>query len=319
MRIDQDWILLIISLPGQNATLRMRLWRAIKTLGAAVLRDGAYLLPAGTGTEQGFREQAKEVTAAGGTAYLIPFTSSAPETKSFRTLFDRAEDYAAFLVRLDEFKGKLPGSKETEARRRLAQLRRELGALVAIDYFPGPACEQVQAALTQAEAAVNDRFAPQEPVTVSGTVQRRNRADYQGRTWATRERLWVDRVASAWLIHRFIDPQAQFHWLKDPQDCPPEVAGFDFDGAEFTHLGAKVTFEVLMASFDLDEDQALRRIGALVHYLDVGGVPVPEATGFAAILAGARARLPDDDALLEQIGKVLDSLYTTYADNQGQT
>jgi hypothetical protein len=97
----------------------------------------------------------------------------------------------------------------------------------------------------------------------------------------------VDRVASAWLIRRFIDPDARFLCLKEPQDCPPEAVGFDFDGAEFTHLGARITFEVLMASFDLDEDRALRRIGALVHYLDVGGIPVPEATGFAAILAGA--------------------------------
>lgn len=315
MNDPQHWLLLIITLPGQNATLRMRLWRAVKALGAAVLRDGAYLLPASEIAAQGLQEQAEEVIAAGGTAYLIPFTSGdVPQAEAFRALFDRTEDYAAFLAKLDEFKRGLSGGKETEARRRLAQLRREFETLSATDYFPGQARVQAQGALAEAEAAVNARFAPDEPTAAPGSIQRRDKADYQGRLWATRERLWVDRVASAWLIRRFIDPDARFLWLKEPQDCPPEAVGFDFDGAEFTHLGARITFEVLMASFDLDEDRALRRIGALVHYLDVGGIPVPEATGFAAILAGARACLPDDDALLDEVGRVLDHLYMAYTE-----
>ena len=128
--------------------------------------------------------------------------------------------------------------------------------------------------------------------------------------WATRPGVHVDRTACAWLIRRFIDTDARFLWLAKPSDCPKKALGFDFDGATFTHVGERVSFETLMASFGLEEDPALRRLGALVHQLDVGGgEPVPEAKGFEAMLAGARERLPDDDALLAEIGTVLDSLY----------
>src|SRR5262249_19834013 len=117
----------------------------------------------------------------------------------------------------------------------------------------------------------------------------------------------------AWLIRRFIDPQAKFVWLKTPKERPRHALGFDFDGAEFSHVGARVTFEVLLASFGLAQDRALARLGALVHYLDVGGIPVAEAAGFAAILAGARARQADDDKLLHNMSAVLDALYASYA------
>jgi hypothetical protein len=122
----------------------------------------------------------------------------------------------------------------------------------------------------------------------------------------------VDRVASAWLIRRFIDPQATFVWLDTPSDCPPEAIGFDFDGAPFTHVGGRVTFETLMASFGLDDDPALARLAAIVHHLDVGGEPLPEAAGFEAVMTGARERLQDDDALLAEMSNVLDSLHAHF-------
>jgi hypothetical protein len=124
--------------------------------------------------------------------------------------------------------------------------------------------------------------------------------------------LWVDRVASAWLIRRFIDRKARFRWLAKPSDCPKSALGFDFDGATFTHVDDHVTFETLMASFGLDSDPALASLAAMVHQLDVGGEPVPEARGFEAVLAGARERTPDDDALLAEISVVLDSLYAHF-------
>jgi hypothetical protein len=105
--------------------------------------------------------------------------------------------------------------------------------------------------------------------------------------------------------------------LKKPKDCPKTALGFDFDGAEFTHIGARVTFEVLAASFGLDNDRAIARLGALVHYLDVGGIPVPEAAGFAAIMAGARAQQANDDKLLQSMRAVLDALYTSYSQLPG--
>ena len=142
--------------------------------------------------------------------------------------------------------------------------------------------------------------------------------DRHGRSvWVTRARPKVDRIACPWLIRRFIDPKAKFRWLKKPKDCPKTALGFDFDGAEFTHIGARVTFEVLAASFGLDNDRAITRLGALVHYLDVGGIAVPEAAGFAAIMAGARAQQTDDDKLLQSMSAVLDALYASYSELPG--
>ena len=100
--------------------------------------------------------------------------------------------------------------------------------------------------------------------------------------------------------------------LKSPKNCPKRAVGFDFDGAAFTHVGAKVTFEVLLVSFALDRDPALERIGALIHYLDVGGVPVSEAAGFEALLGAARAAIDDDDRLLVEAGKLFDLLHASF-------
>ncbi|MCI0433317.1 MAG: chromate resistance protein, partial [Gemmatimonadetes bacterium] len=155
--------------------------------------------------------------------------------------------------------------------------------------------------------------APDEPHAADRAIRRLHRKDFQGRTWATRRHLWVDRAASAWLIRRFIDPKARFLWLAKPAACPKTALGFDFDGATFTHVGERVTFEVLLASFGLD-DPALARLGELVHTLDVGGVPVPEASGFEALMTGARQGAADDDALLEVMSHTLDSLYAFYSE-----
>ena len=170
---------------------------------------------------------------------------------------------------------------------------------MARDFFAGEPRKQVESAMANAEAALNARFAPDEPRASHRKLRQRDRDEYRGRTWATREHLWIDRVASAWLIRRFIDPEAKFLWLKKPKHCPKRALGFDFDGAEFTHVDSKVTFEVLLASFGLEHDPGLARLGAMVHHLDVGGIPTAEGPGFATIMAGARALQQDDDALLK--------------------
>jgi hypothetical protein len=120
-------------------------------------------------------------------------------------------------------------------------------------------------------------------------------------------------VCSAWLIRRFIDPKATFLWLKRIKDCPKKAIGFDFDGAAFSHIDAKVTFEVLIASFGLEHDPGLARLGEVVHFLDVGGVPIPEAAGLAAIVTGARTVQQGDTALLGAVTPALDGLYAHYS------
>lgn len=313
--------MLVASLTGRSPAPRMRLWRALKGAGAAALRDGVYVLPASEETWALFRAQAQEVGRANGNAHVVPFTATdAEQDAQLRAAFDRTEAYAPGLERLAALRAELPELGEVEARRRLAGARRELEGIAATDFFPSSAREQVEAALADAEHAVNSQFAPDEPHAVEAAIPRRDLADYRGRLWATRRHLWIDRVASAWLIRRFIDPQARFLWLSQPGDCPPEALGFDFDGAAFTHVGPRVSFEVLAASFGLDHDPRVAKLARLVSYLDVGGVPVPDAAGFASVMAGARVRHgEDDDALLEDMSIVLDSLYAAYPETPGDT
>lgn len=309
-----SWLLLITNLPGRNPTLRMRLWRALKATGAGPLRDGVYVLPISEDSRRAFEEQATEIKGAGGAAHIVSFEANSPQQQAtFMALFDRTAEYQEAHRNLEALKRSFPKLKEGEARQRLAGLRRDISAIVARDFFPAASREQMEGALADAEAALNARFSPDEPHSAARQVRHRDAEAYRGRTWATREHLWIDRVASAWLIRRFIDPKARFVWLKRVKDCPKRAVGFDFDGAEFTHVGTKVTFEVLVTSFALEQDEGLTRLGALVHHLDIGGIPTAEGPGFAAIMAGARALQPDDDALLEAMTPALDSLYETYS------
>jgi len=293
----------------------MRIWRALKAAGAGLLRDGAYLLPNGEHSREVLEEQGAVIKAAGGLVQLLSFDAeSTKQNAELVALFDRTEEYSDAIQRLDALKKEVGKLSEPEARQRLAGIAREVAAVVARDFFPGEPRKQMEGALADAETALNARFAPDEPHPAHRKIRIRDRKDYRACTWATREHLWIDRVASAWLIRRFIDPKAKFLWLKRVKDCPKSAVGFDFDGAEFTHVDSKVTFEVLVASFDLEQDAGLARLGALVHHLDVGGIPIAEAPGFATIVAGARSLQQDDDALLKAITPVLDSLYAGYAD-----
>lgn len=293
----------------------MRLWRALRASGAGALRDGVYALPDSPASGAVFAGQAAEVIASGGNAEQLPFVAGdEDQEKRLLALFDRSPEHARLIEQARAVRACLGRETDAEVRRRLAGLRREAAVLTAIDFFPGPAAAQLEQALGDAEASLDARTTGGEPMARRGAVPRRDVARYQGRLWATRKNLWVDRVASAWLIRRFIDPRARFRWLQQPSDCPKTAVGFDFDGAEFSHVGARVTFEVLLASFGFDRDPALVRLGNLVHALDVGGVPVAEAAGFAAIMAGGRATQADDDALLKTMAVVLDQLYAGFSE-----
>ena len=310
--IKNAWLVFIMSQPGKSPTPRIRLWRLLKGLGAAVLRDGVYLLPQRAPLQQALEEQVQVVQTLGGAASLLAVEPLTDTDAHFRTLFDRSADYAVLLSTLSHVRATLAEMTEAQARRALQQVRREYEALAAIDYFPGPAQGQTALALAEADAAVTRHFSPDEPQPLHTGIRHLERTAYRGKRWATRQRVWVDRVASAWLIRRFIDPDACFLWVRTPQDCPADAIGFDFDGAAFTHTDHRVTFEVLVASFDLATDPALTRLGVLVHALDVGGVPVPEAAGLEAILTGVRASCADDDQILAAMIPVLDALYAAF-------
>lgn len=299
------WLTLILSLPTENATARMRAWRALKACGAAVLRDGVYLLPAREPCRAALAGIAEDVRGNGGSAFLLD--TDGEEVGGFPALFDRSAEFGELLAAIARNQVVLSADTLRQARK----LRRGFGQLAAIDFFPGEAQRQAAAALEELEAAASQALSPDEPHARAGAIPRLAVAEHRGRTWATRARPWVDRLASAWLIRRHIDPQARILWLARPEDCPPEALGFDFDGATFSHVGARVSFETLLASFGL-ETPALQRLGGIVHFLDVGGVQPPEASGIERVLAGLRDSLADDDQLLATASAVFDGLLNAF-------
>ena len=318
--IQSMWCLLLVTLPSQPNAVRLRVWRALRALGCAALRDGAYLLPlAQAGALDGL---ADEVRRHGGTASVLVLAArDGAQQAEWHALFDRSESYVAWRDTATALQAALPAlaqdGAEAEARRRLRGVADGLAALRATDYLAGPAAAQAESDLAALRSALDAGFSRGEPqARPPQGIALLAQADFQRQTWATRARPWVDRLASAWLIRRFIDPQARFVWLPDsggapmtPLVTPPGALGFDYDGARFSHVGALVTFEVLVASFALTQDARLRRIAGAVHYLDVGGIPVPEAAGLEGVLAGLRALHADDDTLAGAAAAVLDALY----------
>jgi hypothetical protein len=304
---------LVLSLPSKNKTVRMRIWRALHGLGCGVLRDGVYLLPAGAAQAASFVELEADVKAAGGFAMTVELTlRSSSQFERVRKLFDRTSEYASLVARIDAAKKSAARLGQPRADTLVKRLRRSLQESVEMDFYPGQASRQAQDALAGLESAVQGLFSSDEPRSAKGRIRRLDPVSYQGRVWATRKRPWMDRLASAWLIKRFIDRKARFAWIEKPKDGPKGALGFDFDGAEFTHVGNRVTFEVLLASFGLDSDPALNRLAATVHFLDIGGIPVADACGLEMVLKGARDSARSDDELALAAARVFDHVYSAY-------
>jgi hypothetical protein len=313
-----NYLALFVSLPTKASTGRMRVWRALKALGCATLRDGVYLLPETPEHAAALEEVAGEALEAQGGAevYRLSSYDDAQET-ALSALFDRAEEYAALVEEMRTVRAELKTLGASAAGRRMQSLVRRFEQVVRIDFFAGEAQRQALALLDELREAVSRHISPDEPTPTQAAITRLDRADYRGRTWATRARPWVDRLASAWLIRRHVDPEASFVWLASPADCRADWLGFDFDGATFSHVGTKVTFETLLASFGLEADPALMRLGELVHCLDLGGLPVAEAPGVEAMLAGLRSAQADDDKLLDQASNVFDWLIQNDKEKNG--
>lgn len=310
-----SFLALFVSLPTKASTSRMRVWRSLKALGCATLRDGVYLLPDSADSAATLDEVAAQVAEVGGSGevYRLSGCDEAQEA-ALRALFDRSEEYAGIAEELKALGRNLLSKDGAATARKITPLARRFEQVTRIDFFPGEVQRQTLSLLDDLRDAIARRQSPDEPTARQADVPHLKRADYQGRTWATRARPWVDRLASAWLIRRFIDQSARIVWLASPADCKADWLGFDFDGAAFSHVGTKVTFETLLTSFGLDSVQALVRLGELVHCLDVGGLPVAEAPGIESLLTGLRAAEPDDDALLARACEVFDWLLKSYED-----
>ncbi len=306
----QQWLILTATLPTHPSALRVRVWRALKATGAGTLREGVYVLPDSAPSANSLWDIERTIAGAGADAYMLVVTArDEVQEQSFRALFDRTDVYAELLQSIKEVRGTIKKSTEAELHKSLRILEQQLQAIQASDFFPGKADEKASSALAALRRQVELHLSPGEPASAAADLQRLETEDFQRRTWATRKRPWVDRLATAWLVHRFVDRAPKFIWLEDPKKCPAKALGYDFDGARFTHVGDKVTFEVVAATFSLDDDPGIRGVGQLVHYIDIGGIPVDEAPGFELLVRGLQAQHKADHALLTAALPLFDTLY----------
>lgn len=255
--------LLISSLPTQNSTARMRVWRSLKASGAATIRDGVYLLPI-THSEK-FEAIAQDVISEQGSAYI--FQAEASLNLEIVSLFNRNEEYEAIRKQLVDLNQNQNESEKKELLKQVRKLRKSFDALVEIDYYPSEVQGQTLNELVSLEHSIARLGETNEPVFTQAKIKRLLKKDYQNRVWATRKHPWIDRLASAWLIKNFIDESPQLIWLESPSECPAHALGYDFDGAAFTHIDNFVTFEVLLHSFELETPALKKRLRKLCTIL----------------------------------------------------
>ena len=303
-----QWLLLVAQLPTEDPASRMRVLRSLESLGAAVVREGAYLLPDKPENRQSLNALTEHITRTAGSAHVMHVRSASPaQDKFFTWLFDRSERYAELVKTIESLSVGFGHSDPAAISRVLHKQRREFDAIAALDFFPSGARERAQQALGEAEERVRKLVFPAQQQAALKAQE-----SLQRRTWATRKPLWADRLACAWLIRRFVDPEARVVWLDKGQSMPEDALGFGFDGAHFTNSASRVTYEEMLSRLDLAKNAALARIGGIVHFLEVRGTPVPEALGVQTLLQGAVRRSTGDDDLLAEAEKTFDLLYEAY-------
>jgi hypothetical protein len=309
------WLVVVTRLPTDDPAARMRVLRTLESLGTAVMREGVYVLPDTPDNRHALERLAQYVAQNAGSASVLRVQSAdAAQQEQLERLFDRSARYTELTKTIESLRVGYGVSDASALSRVLHKQRRELEAIVALDFFPTAARDRALRALADAEAEVRRLMFPEQPAASA-----RFDESVSGRSWATRRPLWADRLACAWLIRRFVDPEAKLHWLDKGAACPPEAIGYAFDGARFTNSGARVTFEQMLDELGLAGNAALARIGGIVHYLEVRGTPVPEAAGVQTLLQGAVRRSANDDELRREAEKTFDLLYEAYADAREAT
>jgi hypothetical protein len=313
-----QWLVYVASLPMDDPASRMRVLRTLEAMGCALLREGVYLLPDNPVNRQGLQRLSEHtIRIIQGSAHVLHVASAdAEQERSFRSMFDRAGKYQELIKAIEGLHAGFGISEPSAIARVLNKQRREFEAISALDFFDSPLKERAARVLRETEAEVRKRMFPDSPKS-GGRLTQTGRY-YFKRVWASRKPLLADRLASGWLIRRFIDAEATLLWLDKSQACPSTAVGFGFEGATFSNSRDKVTFEELLARFSLDGNETLARIGALVHYLDTGGSPVAEAAGVETLLQGARRRCTSDEELFTESEKTFDLLYEAYFESPGK-
>lgn len=310
MAENDRWLVLIASLPTEDPAARMRMLRTLESLGAAVMREGAYLLPDTVASRQGLDALAEYIGKGAGHAQMLqvaPLTEA--QARGFRDLFDRSARYTELIKVVDSLKVGFGIADPSAIAHVLHRQRREFDSISALDFFPTEVRARAESVLGEADAQVRKMMFPTQ--TQGGVKEGES---FLRRVWATRKPPWADRLACAWLIRRFVDPEGSVSWLDKTQPCPAAAIGFAFDGARFGNSESRVTFEEMLRLFSLADNAGLVKIGGIVHYLEVGDQPVPEAAGVKTLLQGAARRAKDEDELLAEAEKTFDLLYEAYLD-----
>lgn len=300
---SNSWLLLLYGLPTRNSAERVNLWRKLKKYGAIQLKTSAYLLPNAPLHYERFQWLAQQVRDDGGEATLMQVARiEGLSDEQIVRLFDdaRAKDYEELAAELNRLLKRNQKKRSGDFEAELEKLSKRFKEIRDVDYFSCPAAHDAEMLLQRA----SNLFAPQ-PKGKAVLVTK----DFSGKTWLTRPRPEIDRVGSAWLIKRFIDPKAKFVFDATPSKHPGAIP-FDMTDAEFTHHGDDCTFETLLKRFGL-ADQALRQIGEMVHDADLEDEKFgrPECIGLDQMLKGwAKSGLSDDELLAEG-GKCFDALY----------
>ncbi len=291
------WLVIVAQLPTEDPASRMRVLRTLESLGAAVIREGAYI-----------EALADYIGKTAGGAHVLDVAAGSPAQNAFFIgLFDRSARYESLIKTVQSLSLGYGHSDPGAISRVLHKQRREFEAIAALDFFPTMVRDLARQALAEGEEAVRKLLFP-----VQSQAAFKAKESLARRTWATRKPLWADRLACAWLIRRFVDPEATLVWLDKGETPAPDAIGFGFDGAHFTNSGSNVTYEEMLSRLDLGKNAALGKIGNIVHFLEVRGTPVPEALGVQTLLQGAVRRSAGENELLAEAEKTFDLLYEAY-------
>jgi hypothetical protein len=308
------WLLLIHQIPPKPDYLRVKIGRRLQRVGAVPVKNSVYALPDNPSALEDFQWIRTEIVDGGGDASIcradfVDGLTSEQLRHVFRTA--RNEDYSEITAAARELwtsakKRELDAGGRGEEE--LVRLRKRLATVAAIDYFGAP-----ERAMAEEALAIAERELMPEPVEREAPRDF-DAASYRGRTWVTRADVFVDRMASAWLIRRFIDPDARFKFVRDATYKP--VKGeirFDMFEAEFTHEGDRCTFETLLSRFELT-DRALVTLGEIVHDIDLKDAKFArdDAAGIERVLAGIVAANKDDTARLERGYQLFDELHALW-------
>lgn len=316
---EPRWLLLLHQLPRKPDYLRVKVWRRLQRLGAISIKGAVYALPRSEERNEDLQWVMREIVAVGGEATLVEANLvQGMRDAEIEALFNKARDadYEELVEQLRATAKLVPkrGKLKDDARRTIEadieKIARKLEAIAAIDFFHASSRETATGLLEE----LRQKLTAQPRAAVESEPVK-----YRGRTWVTRRGIHVDRMASAWLIRRFIDPAAKLKWVP-PKGYVPEKGELRFDmfEAEFTHVGNLCSFEVLVQRAGL-RDRALQAIAEIVHDIDIKDERYQraETAGVASLVAGIALTSADDDERLARASAALDQLYEVFARKRG--